>query len=96
MFRFKITPEDGNPYELVASSRDVLQWERRNKGASMSRLQAEMRMTDVYKIAYFAATRQNGYPGTEADFTDEVDLELLDDEEEDEEVPTNTAVSAGA
>lgn len=82
MFIFKVMPEDDEPYELAATSRDVLQWERRNKGANMGALRDQMRMTDLYKIAYLAAVRQDRFTGTEGDFVDTVDLDLVDDDDE--------------
>lgn len=92
MFDFKITPEAGDPFEVTATSRDIVQWERRNKGASITALREQMRMTDLYKIAHLAAERTGKFHGSEAEFMDYVDLELLDDDEEDDdEVPTPSA-----
>lgn len=92
MFLFKVMPEDDEPYELAATSRDVLQWERRNRGANMGALRDRMMMSDLYKIAYLAAVRQDRFTGSEGDFIDTVDLDLLDDDDElSEEDPTRAA-----
>jgi hypothetical protein len=91
MFRFKLTPDGQESVEIQGSSRDVLQWERRGKTNTMARLREEMRMTDLYKIAFLAATRLGVWSGTEADFMETVELDILDDEADDSEDPTKSA-----
>ena len=92
MFTFTITPDGEESFRVTASSRDLVQWERRNKSASLTALREQMRMTDLYKIAYIAAVRQHFYDGTEQEFNDSCDLELEEEDEGgDEEVPTRSA-----
>lgn len=91
MFHFKITPDDGDPYEVVATTRDVAKWERTTKGAALIQLEQEYRATDLYAVAYWAAVRQGLYEGTLSDFTNGADLALLDDDKGPEADPTRSA-----
>jgi hypothetical protein len=95
MFTFNITPEGGITEKIVGTSRDVLQWERRNKGASAGALSRDPKMTDLYKIAYLAAVRLGRWGGTEAEFMESVDIESLDDDGDGEADPTRPAASTG-
>lgn len=88
MFRFKVMPDEGEAYELAATSRDIATWERTNKAASLGRLQSDMRMSDLYKIAHLAAVRQGLYEGAAKDFEASADLDVLDEDEAD---PTRPA-----
>lgn len=56
-FHLKFTDEQGHAEEIEADSRDIANWERTTKGASMGQLGAEMRITDLYKIGWFALKR---------------------------------------
>ncbi|WP_250009134.1 hypothetical protein [Actinoplanes sp. M2I2] len=88
MFTFKVTPEGGEPFEVTATSRDIARWERTNRDASLHKLQSDMRISDLYKIAHNAAERQSVWHGPLKEFEDSVDLEVLDDDEVD---PTQSA-----
>lgn len=90
MFRFKVVPDDGDPYEVTATTRDIAKWERTNRGASLHGLQSDMKTVDLYKIAHNAVVRQGLYEGSLKDFEDSADLDILDDEEAD---PTRSAAS---
>jgi hypothetical protein len=99
MFEFTVTPDGGEAYDIVATSRDVLMWERTTKGASFAQLESNLRLVDLYAIAYRAALRLGHFDGHLSDFETSVDLDLLagsDDEEGDEGVdPTLPAPTAG-
>lgn len=97
MFTFDITPDGGRRQRVVATSRDVLQWERRNKGASASALSSDTKMTDLYKIAYLAAVRIGLWTESEAEFMDSVDIEAVDDDDDGDgdADPTRPAASTG-
>lgn len=84
MLPFKIVPDDGEPFEIVATSRDVAKWERVTKGASFGALEVEKKISDLYKIAFHAAVRLGRWDGTLAEFEAGCDFDLLDDEAEDE------------
>lgn len=81
MINFRVVPDGGEPFDVTASSRDIFQWERTNKGASFQSLMADMRMTDLYKVAYIASRRQGKFTGTEQDFQQQCDLDTRDDDE---------------
>jgi hypothetical protein len=88
MFDFTITPDDGDPYEVTATTRDIARWEKTTKGASLRQLETEYRATDLYAIAYYAAVRQGLFDGKLQEFQDGADLELTGEEDED---PTRPA-----
>lgn len=76
MIDFKLTPDGGESYEVKATTRDILNWEKTNKGASLKRLMEELQMGDLYQVAYFAAARTRQFTGPLQDFQDTVDLEF--------------------
>jgi len=84
MFTFTVTPDDGDPYDVTAGSRDVLRWERTTKGKTVGSLSdaATLRMEDLFKLAWVASTRFGLYTGSLADFESTVDVEMKDDEDE--------------
>jgi hypothetical protein len=87
LFRFKITPDGGEPYEVDAFSRDVAIWERTTaKGRTMSDFES-LAMNDLYGIAYAAAFRQAIYTGKHGEFVAAVDLELVKRDEPDPTQP---------
>jgi hypothetical protein len=89
MIRLKIMPDSAEPFEVTATTRDIVKWEKTTKGATFAAFQAEQKITDLYKIAFYAALRHGLYTGTLADFEDGVDLDILDDEDEPD--PTRSA-----
>lgn len=91
MFEFEVKPDNGNNFRVTATARDVLLWERNNKGASMVQLQQDMHMGDLYSIAYYAAKRQRLYDGTLKDFEESCDVDILDPEDDDANPPTRSA-----
>lgn len=91
MLRLKIMPDDGDPFEVTATTRDIAKWEKTTKGASFAGFQAEQKITDLYRIAFHAATRQGLYVGNLAAFEDGVDLDILDSDEDAETDPTRSA-----
>lgn len=92
MFKFRIMPDDGEPFTVVATTRDIARWEKTNKGASFAALQADMHVVDLYKIAYYACQRQGiDTPRTLVEFESGVDLDVLDDDEDAEPDPTRSA-----
>ncbi len=95
MLRLKVMPDDGETFEVVATTRDIALWERTNKGASFAGLQRDMHVTDVYKVAYNAVTRCGLWVGAPKDFEATCDLDVLKDDDGDESVdPTRPVPSA--
>lgn len=93
MFTFKIEPDEGDPYEVVATTRDIAKWEKVTKGASLRQLEQEYRATDLYAVAYQAAVRHGLYEGSLKSFEESADLTLKDDDSAED--PTRSAASQG-
>jgi hypothetical protein len=93
LFTFTVKPDGGDEYELEATSRDVLNWERTTKGASLSKFERDAMITDVYKISHFAAVRAQRFTGDLKEWQDSVDIEFEKDEEDAEDAvpPTKSA-----
>jgi hypothetical protein len=90
MLRLKIMPDDGEPFEVTATTRDIAKWEKTTRGATFAGFQADQKITDLYRIAYHSVVRQGLYTGTLTDFEDSTDLDVLDDEESEPD-PTPSA-----
>lgn len=89
MFLFKLTPDGQDTFEVRATTRDVLVWEKSAKGRSLTALMNDLRVTDLYEIAYVSAKRQGLWDSNRADFEDRIDLDF--EEEKDAADPTNAA-----
>jgi hypothetical protein len=76
LFTFTVTPDGTESYELAATSRDVLNWEKTTKGASLGKFESDPTIQDVYKIAFFAAKRTGQFSGTLPEFEASHDLEF--------------------
>lgn len=94
MLNFRVMPDGGEPYEVTATTRDILKWERTTKGASFHGLQRDMHIADLYRCAYYAAQRLGLFAGSAVAFEDTCDIDILDDQEEEPD-PTQPAPSAG-
>lgn len=92
MIEFSVNPENGDAYEVTATSRDVLLWEKTTKGRSVKTLMDDVSLVDMYKIAYLASQRQGLFHGTIKEFEDSVDLDF---EETDQPDPTQPGASTG-
>lgn len=93
MIGFKLTPDDGETFEVTAKSRDVYLWEKTSKGKSFKQLMDSMSMVDLYAIAHLAAKRTGQFDGTLDEFSKTVDLDF---ETEDEPDPTPAAPGAAS
>lgn len=58
MFELKIVPDDGEPFSVTTTSRDIAAWERGGKNRSMGRLAEDLRITDITDMAWYAADRR--------------------------------------
>jgi len=85
MFNFRLTPDDGETIDVVASMRDVRMWEKTHKGRSLGQLSdgAGISATILYELGFTAAKRGQSIPSglTEDDFADRYDLEVETDEQ---------------
>lgn len=92
MFEFKVRPDHAEPYEVTATSRDVLVWERTTKGRTLQALAGDPAMVDMYKIAFLASQRQGMFHGTQQEFEAQCEIDFEDEPEPD---PTQPEASAG-
>lgn len=74
MINFSFKLDSGEEHVVTATSRDVLNWEKTTQGAMFGNLMDNLRMTDLHKIAWFAAKRAGQFSGTEQEFNEQVDL----------------------
>lgn len=88
MINLKVMPDDGEAFDLTATTRDIAKWERITKGASFAGLQNDMKITNVYQVSHIAAVRLGLFSGTLAEWQESVDLDILDSDEPD---PTQSA-----
>lgn len=95
MITLQVTPDDAEPYEVTATSRDVLMWEKTTKGnRSFVDLVQSPNLVDLYKVAHLASHRQGLFTGPYADFEASCEVTGVPDAEEDEEPdPTRPAAS---
>lgn len=93
LFTFHVTPDGGETFDLAATSRDVLNWEKTTKGASLGKFENEPSLVDIYKIAHFAAIRTQRFTGSLAEFEQSHDIEFDSEEDSEPEDPTPPARS---
>jgi hypothetical protein len=76
VFTFTVRPETGEPFEIKATTRDVLVWEEAGRDRSMAGLVSDMHMKDLYWIAHCAARRQALFNGPLDEFKKTMDLDI--------------------
>jgi hypothetical protein len=96
MFDLKIVPDDGDPFSVTTTSRDIAAWERGGKNRSMGRLAEDLRITDITDMAWYAADRRGL---TRLDIVQwragvDIDFSLLEDKAKDEDAPQDAAPAA--
>lgn len=86
LMRFHVSLDDGTDFEVSATPRDFLRWERTTKGATFQKFMQDLSMVHMYKLAFFAAEREGLFSGTLSEFeaqamvtpSDEVEVGELD------------------
>lgn len=95
MFTFTVKPDGGEPFEVEATSRDIVRWEGMNRKNSVGSLTEDMRMTDLTDLAWVAADRRGLTDLDVREFRAGVDIDFektdADDDEDDEAGPTRAA-----
>jgi hypothetical protein len=76
MLDVRIIPDSGEPYDLRVGTRDVVVWEKVDRLNTVTRLESDPKMTDLYAVSHIAAKRQGMFTGTLAEWETSVDLEL--------------------
>lgn len=99
MITLTVTPDNGEPYKVTATSRDVFAWEKTTKGnKSFVDLLNNPTLIDLYRVAHLACWRQGLFTGNQAEFeaTCEVTAGFEDEDggEDEEPDPTGSAASA--
>ncbi|PWW50266.1 hypothetical protein [Actinokineospora spheciospongiae] len=91
MIDLHVVPDEGEPYNLHITSRDIMAWERVTKGMTFAKLQENMSFTHLYNLAHRAASRSGKFSGTRDEFEASADLDIMeeDDEESDSADPTH-------
>lgn len=82
MFTFKVRPDDGQEFQVTATSRDVVMWERTTPGGRCFADLKSAAMSDFYGIAFVAAKRQGLFAGDRRAFEDGVDMDIVEEDEE--------------
>lgn len=76
MFKFRVNPDGGEPFDAEATSRDIVMWERLGRGRSLGKLSQSPTMVDMYSLAHVACQRLGMFAGTLPEFETQVDLEF--------------------
>jgi hypothetical protein len=76
MFTFTVEPDNGDPYEVTAKSRDLVRWEKLGGGRSLGKFEHNASMAWITEIAHVASVRQGLYSGSRDSFLTEVDVAL--------------------
>lgn len=88
MFSFRVTPDSGEAYDLEVTSRDIVFWEKIDRTHTVTRLENDPRMTDIYSVTHVAARRQGLFSGMLAEWETSVDLDTIPDPEDKASDPT--------
>lgn len=81
MITFEVKPDNGTAYEVTATPRDVLLWERQVRGAKFSNF-ASPSYEDIYGLAFFASKRQRLFDGNRALFEETCEVQPIEDAED--------------
>jgi len=76
MITFKVHPDGKESYEVTATTRDIVRWEKSGKNRSFAKLMEDVQLADMYELAYYASQRAKSFNGSLDTFLDTVDLEF--------------------
>jgi hypothetical protein len=94
MITVKVKPDDAPEYEVTATSRDVLTWEKTTQGnKSFIDFMSSPNLVDLYRIAHIASWRQGLFAGTLKEFEASCEVIFEQDEQEGEPDPTRPDLS---
>lgn len=85
MFTFTVTPDQGEPFEVKAGSRDIVRWEGKSRNNSVGSLSDNLRMTDLTDLCWYACERQGLTELDRPTFALNVDIAFKQDADEDDE-----------
>jgi len=70
-----VSPDDGDPYEVTAKTRDLLTWEKAQDGRSAQKFETgNATLADLYEVAWVASKRQGLFTGSQKKFEESVDV----------------------
>ena len=75
MIDFVITPDNGESFEITATSRHILEWEVMDRRNTLSKMESNPEMNDLYTIAFIAARRVGKFSGTLDEWKTTVDIQ---------------------
>jgi hypothetical protein len=78
VIKFNCKPDDGELVEMVADSRDILEWEVRKNGRHLGMIQATPRMSDLTELAWLTCRRRGVWTGELSDFRKAVAVEPVE------------------
>lgn len=94
--KIRITPDDGEPFEVEILTRDMLAWERTAKGKTFQQFSENISLIEVYRLTHIAARRLGLFAGSLQEYEATCEIDMDDDEEAGEEPdPTPPAPSTG-
>lgn len=90
MFTFRVTPDHGEPFEVVAKERDVVRWEKGANGRKFGGFSdpSALSYVDLTALAHTACRREGLFDGPLNEFETTVDVRLIGGEGMD---PTQSA-----
>ena len=83
MITFKVAPDEGEPFTMVARMRDVLVWEEAGPNRAAADITSRPKLSDLYSVAHIAARRQGLVDCSLKDFKAGYDVATVPDEEPD-------------
>lgn len=87
MMRLEVTPNDGSdPYELVVTSQDFLNWERTDRTGkrTFQSFMENISATGLYQLSHLAARREQLFSGPLAEWQESVCVNSVKPRPEDE------------
>jgi len=85
MIDVRVTPDDGEPWDVNITARDILKWERMGQGRSVAQLESGAKLIYIYELAHIASRRTKSFTGSLELFeeTCEISFRGVDDDGED-------------
>lgn len=96
MITVTVKPDNAEPYEVVADSRDVYVWEKTSRnGITIDRLLESLSMVELYRLAHIAARRQQLYLGDLDSFVETCAIDFVEEDQQEQPDPTEPGASPG-
>jgi hypothetical protein len=90
MFAFTVKPDGGEPFQVTAGARDVLAWEKTNRGKTFKTLTETLSMVDLYRLAHVTCRRAGLFTGDLAEFEETCELDWGEQDQQEPD-PTHPA-----